>query len=133
MAMGKGEFLMCTYNKVLEYPIKIKNRNPQLAKFTADYAIPIYIGDIPLGGGCVYIKRMVLNPHFDYMKVGNKSLNSIGTELLFDLNRALWIEWPCSIGATYSYNTGSGFKSIMSESGINMDRNHWGFVFNVSF
>ena len=108
-------------------------RNPQIAKFTADYAIPIYIGDIPLGGGCVYIKRMVLNPHFDYMKVGNKSLNSIGTELLFDLNRALWIEWPCSIGATYSYNTGSGFKSIMSESGINMDRNHWGFVFNVSF
>ena len=33
MAMGKGEFLMWTYNKVLEYPINIKNKNPQLAKF----------------------------------------------------------------------------------------------------
>ena len=31
--MGKGELLMWTYNKVLEYPINIKNRNPQLAKF----------------------------------------------------------------------------------------------------
>ena len=33
MAMGKGELLMWTYNKVLEYPINIKCPNPRLAKF----------------------------------------------------------------------------------------------------
>ena len=31
--MGKGEFLMWTYNKALEYPINIKCTNPRLAKF----------------------------------------------------------------------------------------------------
>ena len=33
LAMGKGEFLMWTYDKVLQYPIRIKNRNPRLAKY----------------------------------------------------------------------------------------------------
>ena len=33
MALGKGELLMWTYNKVLEYPINIKCPNPRLAKF----------------------------------------------------------------------------------------------------
>ena len=32
LAMGKGEFLMWTYDKVLEYPINIKCPNPKLAK-----------------------------------------------------------------------------------------------------
>jgi len=31
--MGKGELLMWTYNKVLQYPINIKHSNPMLAKF----------------------------------------------------------------------------------------------------
>lgn len=33
MALGKGEFLMWTYDKRLEYPINIKCPNPRLAKF----------------------------------------------------------------------------------------------------
>ncbi len=33
MALQKGELLMWTYNKVLEYPINIKCPNPRLAKF----------------------------------------------------------------------------------------------------
>ena len=32
MAMGKGEFLMWTYNKTLQYPINIKCTDPKLAK-----------------------------------------------------------------------------------------------------
>jgi len=32
LAMGKGDKIkMWTYNKVLEYPVKIKTRNPKLA------------------------------------------------------------------------------------------------------
>jgi len=33
MALGKGELLMWTYNKALQYPINIKHSNPTLAKF----------------------------------------------------------------------------------------------------
>ena len=33
MALGKGELLMWTYNKVLQYPVRIKCPNPRLAKF----------------------------------------------------------------------------------------------------
>ena len=32
MAMGKGELLMWTYNKMLQYPINIKCTDPKLAK-----------------------------------------------------------------------------------------------------
>ena len=32
MAMGKGELLMWTYNKTLQYPINIKCTDPRLAK-----------------------------------------------------------------------------------------------------
>ena len=32
MAMGKGELLMWTYNKTLQYPINIKCPDPRLAK-----------------------------------------------------------------------------------------------------
>ena len=52
--MGKGEFLMWTYNKVLEYPIKIKNRNPQLAKFIiSQYGGP----DGELGASLRYLSQ----------------------------------------------------------------------------
>ena len=30
--MGKGELLMWTYNKMLQYPINLKCRNPRIAK-----------------------------------------------------------------------------------------------------
>ena len=33
LAMGKGELLMWTYDKVLEYPVNIKCRNPKLAQY----------------------------------------------------------------------------------------------------
>jgi len=33
MALGRGNVLMWTYNKVLQYPVNIKHSNPMLAKF----------------------------------------------------------------------------------------------------
>lgn len=108
-------------------------RNPLMTKLTADYSIPVYIGDVSLGGSFFYVKRLLFNPHFDYTMTEKGNLASAGAEFLFDLNSILWLEWPCSIGASYSYNTGSGYEGIMKESGITMDRHHVGFVFNVSF
>ena len=107
--------------------------NPYVTKLTADYAIPIYIGDISIGRGFLYIKRLTLTPHVDYTKTRNLQLMSVGTSLTLDLNGIIWIGWPVSIGATYSYNGLLDYTNIKNSYGIEMDKNHVGFVFNVSF
>lgn len=108
-------------------------RNNSMTKLTADYAIPVYIGDRAIGGGFFYIKRLVLTPHFDYTKAGDMQFMSAGTDLVFDLNSILWLGWPVSIGVSYSYSGMADFYTAQLQSGIEMNRHHAGFVFNVSF
>lgn len=112
----------------------VSTRNHSITKWTADYAIPVYIGDVALMGGFFYIKRLVITPHFDYMHTTNhERLVSVGTSAVLDLNSFLWLGWPVSMGVTWSYNGFADFTRIKAESGIAMDRNHIGFVFNVTF
>ncbi len=108
-------------------------RNGILTRFTADYAIPVYIGDAHIGGGLFYIKRLVLTPHFDYMPAGGWNLYSAGCDLTFDLNSILWLGWPCSVGVTYSYNGSPRFFELQQNSGINIGHHFVGPTFNVSF
>lgn len=76
--MGKGELLMWTYNKVLEYPINIKNRNPQLAKFIiSQYGDP----DGELGASLRYLSQRFGMPD----QTAKAILNDIGTEELAHL------------------------------------------------
>lgn len=107
--------------------------NPAITKFSADYAIPIYIGDISIGGGFMYIKRLCLTPHMDYTRAGQTNLMSVGSALTFDLNGLLWFNWPVSIGATYSYNGLADYNTVKASTGLDMDLHHAGFIFNVSF
>ena len=107
--------------------------NPSIYKFSADYAIPIYIGDISIGRGFLYIKRLTLTPFVDYTRARNLGLMSVGTSLTVDLNGIIWIGWPVSIGASYSYNGLCDFNRVGKMTGIEMDKNHVGFIFNVSF
>ena len=112
--------------------------NNVLTKVSADYAIPIYIGDISIAGGLVYIKRLTLTPHFDYMFVGRNNpakvgLFSVGSALTLDLNGLIWINWPCSAGLSYSYNGGPSYNSFQEAYGIPLGRHYVGPVFNVSF
>lgn len=108
-------------------------RNGNMTKFTADYAFPVYIGDLALGGNFFSIKRLVVNPHFDYTLAGGYGLFSAGAELILDMNSILTLEWPCSFGITYSYNGGSGFDVFAAQSGLSLDRHYVGPTFNVSF
>lgn len=108
-------------------------RTPDMTKLTADYAFPIFIGDLAVGGNFFSIKRLVVNPHFDYTLAGGYGLFSAGAELILDMNSILTLEWPCSFGVTYSYNGGNGFDVFSRQSGIPLGRHFVGPTFNVSF
>ena len=78
MAMGKGELLMWTYNKVLEYPVRIKCPNPRLAK----YIISQYGGpDGEIGASLRYLSQRFGMPDQKSKAV----LNDVGTEELAHL------------------------------------------------
>lgn len=107
--------------------------NTTMLKFTADYAIPIYIGDLNIFGNFIFIKRMVLTPHFDFT-ITDKTKGrywSAGSDLTFSLESLAWVSWPCSIGVTASYNGGCSFNNIQ----INGKGGRWhvGPVFSVTF
>ena len=108
-------------------------RNTHITRLTADYAIPIYIGDLSIGGSFFSIKRLVLTPHFDSTFFSGGNLWSAGTSLDLDLHSILTLEWPCTIGVTFSYNGGSAFEQTAQNSGLAMRRYYIGPVFNVTF
>ena len=108
-------------------------RNEHITKVTADYAFPIFIGDLAIGGNFFSIKRLVVNPHFDYTFAGGYGLFSAGAELILDLNSILTLEWPCSFGVTYSYNGGNSLESLEQQLGTAIGRHFVGPTFNVSF
>lgn len=102
-----------------------------LVKLTADYAVPVYIGDITIGGNWLAIKRLVAYPHFDYTFAGSHGLWSAGLDLTADLHAIITLEWPCSIGLSFSWNGGSVWNYLPE----NIEMNRWflGPVFNVTF
>jgi len=117
-------------NSTLGSYLSLYNNN--LVKVTADYAIPIYIGDITIGGNWLAIKRLVTYPHFDYTFAGRfGGLWSAGLDLTADLHAIITLEWPCSVGVSFSWNGGSAWN-LLSKN-IEMSRWFVGPVFNVTF
>lgn len=108
-------------------------RHRSITKLTVDYAIPIYIGDLSIGGSMFSIKRLTVSPHADFTFAGNYNLMSFGADAVLDMQSILTLEWPCSIGITYSYATGPSFNRVISDSGIKPGHHFVGPVFNVSF
>ena len=117
-------------NSTLGSYLSIHNEN--IVKVTADYAVPIYIGDITVGGNWLAIKRLVVYPHFDYTFAGRfGGLWSAGLDLTADLHAIITIETPVSFGVSFSWNGGSAWNQLAK--GIEMSRWYVGPVFNVSF
>ncbi len=120
-----------------------------MGKFTADYAIPIFIGDLAIGGSFFSIKRLVLTPHFDatlfpgsILGVGGTlrsggtapaSLWSAGATLDLNLHSILTLEWPVTIGVTFSWNSGSAFSHLSGKPSLALNRYYIGPNFNVTF
>lgn len=107
-------------------------RNTSITKFSFDYAFPVYIGDLAIGGNFFSIKRLVVNPHFDYMTSATGRLLSTGAELILDMHSILTLEWPCSIGVTYSFN-GGDTDAVSQATGTTIGRHYIGPTFNVTF
>ncbi len=93
-----------------------------LGKFTADYAIPIYIGDRGIIWDSVYIRRLTLTPHFDLTLFKNSdffrsrsrvgSLMTYGFDLSADFECILWLVIPCSIGISVNFNGAPDWNSL---------------------
>ncbi len=117
----------------------LSNMSGSMVKFTADYAVPVYIGDISILSKFLYVKRMVLTPHFDFTVADpfdSKSpvrgnLWSAGCSLTFNFESVAWISWPCSAGVSASYNGGNMFEKYHKT--YNLDRWFVGPVFSVTF
>lgn len=113
----------------------ISTRTPSIVKLTADYAIPVFIGDLVLGINVLAIKRLVVTPNFDCTFIGKRALWSAGVDLAFDLESIITIEFPISLGISYSCNGGfnGSFDAFRNESGTDMNRHFFGPIFNVVF
>ena len=107
-------------------------------KFTADYAIPLWFGDISVFSPVTYITHFKLKPHFDLSlfsldKTFDGMLMSGGGDVTVNLANLLWIPYPVEIGVTFDYNFGPAFGRLQ-EFGVLNAKNHWhcGLVFNIS-
>ncbi|MCB0686293.1 MAG: hypothetical protein KDC53_07205 [Saprospiraceae bacterium] len=77
---------------------------PEVMRLSADYHFPIFYPDIGFAG-LVYFYRVRMNPFFEYSRIsdenGIQTFQSVGTELVFDMNMVN--EVPLSMGIRYSY------------------------------
>ncbi|MBO5349588.1 MAG: manganese catalase family protein [Clostridia bacterium] len=101
---------MWTYNKVLEYPINIKNRNPQLAKFIiSQYGGP----DGELAASLRYLSQRFGMPD----QKSKAILNDIGTEELAHLEMVGTIVHQLTDGASPEELKQAGLGAYYTDHG----------------
>lgn len=99
-------------------------------KFTAEYAMPLYLGDFNVTSA-FYVKRAIVTPHFDFTVYPGGNLFSAGISAAVEFGCFFWIGTPIRLGITYSYNGGGSFR-LLNESGIRAGRHYIGPVFSIS-
>jgi len=104
---------MWTYNKVLEYPINIKNRNPQLAKFIiSQYGGP----DGELSASLRYLSQRFGMPD----QTAKAILNDIGTEELAHLEMVGTIIHQLTDGCCPEELKQAGLGSYYTDHGVDV-------------
>lgn len=120
-------------------------QSKNLAKFTADYAIPIYVGDRSLLWSCLYVRRLELTPHFDCTLFSNASLglgNGLGSlmtygfDLAVNLECVLWLTLPCTLGISVNFNGApdwNGLATVGNALGVpDVPKFHIGPVLSIN-
>lgn len=85
-------------------------------KVTADYAIPVYVGDLSLMPAA-YIKNFLLVPHADFTGLGGiqNNLWSAGMDVTAELAGLFFLSYDCSMGVSFSYLGGSWYEATEQE------------------
>lgn len=104
---------MWVYKKILQYPIKIKNRNPKLAK----YIISQYGGpDGELGATIRYLSQRFAMPD----EKAKAILNDIGTEELAHLEMVGTIVHQLTKGASIDEIKEAGLGAYYTDHGVDI-------------
>ena len=94
-------------------------------KWTADYAIPMYFGEISMGS-VAYIRNFVLTPHFDSTSFSDGQLWSAGADLVAHFGKLLMIPYETNLGISFSYLGGSWMAKSAQEKPF-----YVGLVFDI--
>ena len=89
---------------------RIAQNSASQYRVTADYAIPIYVGDLSLGP-VTYIRNFLLTPHFDFCGFQEGNLWSAGADLSAQLGHLFFFTFDCSLGVSFSYLGGSWYSN----------------------
>lgn len=105
------------------------------ALITADYALPVYIGELPWLSSVACLYNLLVIPHFDWSGFGGarnvngrkgketaSSLFSAGVDLTAEFASFSLLPFPCSIGVQITC-LGGPYFSTLAENG----RSRWGF------
>ena len=115
-----------------------RNSDAQV-RLTADYAIPIYVGDISWFSPVAYIRNFLLIPHADLTgfpvsrndRIILHSLVSAGADFTVELGNLAWVPYPFSIGVSASWLGGSYFKSLSDKDTDDHKPYYVGLLFSV--
>ena len=112
---------------------------PEQLRLSADYSIPVWVGDISWFSPLFYVTHFVVKPHVDYTLLkygrglsGGGSLVSAGAEVTARLAHFLWLPFPTSAGIVFDWNGGSEYDPI-EKQGIALTRTYVGGVFSIDF
>ena len=112
-------------------------------RLTADYALPVYVGDISCFSPVAYISHFLLIPHVDWTGFGlprngkgkatSSSLISAGADLTVELGNLTWVPYPCSLGISASWLGGPYFKTLAESAEDGRKPYYVGLVYSIDF
>lgn len=121
--------------------VSIARKSAAQLRLTADYAIPIYVGDISWFSPVAYIRNFLLIPHVDWMTFGgarngkgksvSSSLVSAGADFTVELGNLFCAPFPCSVGVSASWLGGPYFKTLAESSEAGRKPYSIGLVFSM--
>lgn len=82
-------------------------------RVTADYAIPVFVGDLSIPG-VAYITHFLLTPHGDYTGFSGGNLWSAGADLTAQLAKLI-LPFDASLGVSFSWLGGSWYVNTGQE------------------
>jgi len=112
------------------------NSSDQL-RMTADYAIPIWVGDISFMSPLFYVKNFVLKPHADIAMLSfgdsltDGNLVSLGADFSAKLANFLWLPYDTAIGVTLDWKGGKSWDLLRSKGVSLGDRLYVAMTFTM--